>query len=283
MDATTVRPVDSVGHYTQVNGLRIHWLEWGPAGARPFILLHGIARSARSFGHLAPRLAARYRVIAPDLRGHGDSDWDSAGAYLVEDYVSDIEALIGRLGLCEAVVWGNSTGGRVAQVLAGTRPDLVAAAIVEDVGPERPGEISERRARRMAREEGGWASVDELVRQLRKDYPRTPEPVLHALARNGSRPRADGRIEWKRDPAIGRGFVPTELWAAVRGIRVPVLYALGGASDIVPAATQAELKRALPSAEIVVLPGLGHYPSDEQPEQFLDLLEGFLARRLPGA
>lgn len=262
--------------FATVNGLNIHYLEWGAAGKQPLILLHGIARVAHSFDHLAPHFASNYRVIAVDLRGHGDSEWDPQGAYLVEDYTKDLEALVERLGLRDIVLWGNSTGGRVAQVYAGLHPDRVAAMIVEDVGPERPPAISDRRARRMGREEGGWADEDELVAQLKTDYPRTAEPLLRALARHGSKSRADGRIVWKRDPAILNGFVPTELWAAVRRIRASILYLLGGASTIVPPETQAQLRQALPQVEIVTLPGLGHYPSDEQPAEFLAIVDRFL-------
>ena len=264
--------------FATVNGLRIHYLEWGSGGKQPLILLHGIARVARAFGHLAPHFGNDYRVIAVDLRGHGESGWDPQGAYLVEDYVKDVEALVAQLGLRNIVLWGNSTGGRVAQVFAGLHAELVAAVIVEDVGPERPPAISDRRAQRMGREESGWASVDELVTQLRTDYPRTSEPLLRNLAVHGSQLRADGRIVWKRDPAILKGFVPTELWATVRKIKAPVIYILGGASAIVPPETQAQLRQALPQVEIVTLPGLGHYPSDEKPAEFLAIVDRFLKR-----
>ena len=87
-----------------------------PSGKQPLILLHGVARVAHTFDHLAPHFSKNYHVIAVDMRGHGDSAWDPQGAYLVEDYVKDIEVLVERLQLCNIVLWGNSTGGRVAQV-----------------------------------------------------------------------------------------------------------------------------------------------------------------------
>ena len=274
-DEVTAGPVD---RFATVNGLRIHYLEWGSAGKQPLILLHGIARVARTFDHLAPHFGNGYRVIAVDLRGHGDSGWDPQGAYLVEDYVKDVEALVAQLGFRNIVLWGNSTGGRVAQVFAGLHAELVAAVIVEDVGPERPPAISDRRAQRMGREESGWATADELVAQLRTDYPRTAEPLLRNLAVHGSKPRADGRIVWKRDPAILKGFVPTELWATVRKIKAPVIYILGSASTLVPLETQEQLRQALPQVDIVTVPGLGHYPSDERPAEFLAIVDRFLKR-----
>jgi esterase len=263
--------------FADVNGLRIHYLDWGTAGRQPLVLLHGIARAARAFDHLAPHFLWDYHVIAVDLRGHGESAWDPGADYLVEDYTKDVEALIGQLGLTNLVLWGNSTGGRVAQVLAGSRPELVSAVIVEDVGPERPSAISDRRAKRMEVEENGWASTEELLEKVRSDYPRTPAPLLAAYVGHASKLRADGRVVWKRDPAINKGFVPTEIWRYVRAIKAPVIYVLGGASSIVPVETQAELKRALPQARIVTMPGLGHYPSEERAGEFLAIVDRFLA------
>jgi pimeloyl-ACP methyl ester carboxylesterase len=266
--------------FVTANGLRIHILEWGEPGAQPLILLHGIGRVAHTFDHLAPHFSKRFHVIAVDMRGHGDSAWDPKGGYLVEDYVSDIVSLAAQLSLRNIVLWGNSTGGRVAQVFAGAHPELVSAVIVEDVGPERPPSISNRRATRMAEEEKGWATVDELLAQLRKDYPLTAVPLLRSFALEGSKLRADGRLVWKRDPDIQKGFGPTELWASVAAIKAPVIYVLGGASDIVPPATQVRLKQVLPRVEIVTMPGLGHYPSDEQPAGFLAIVDRFLASQI---
>ena len=273
------QPVD---RFATVNGLRIHYLEWGTSGKQPMILLHGIGRVAHAFDHLAPHFSKGHHVIAVDMRGHGDSDWDPQGNYLVEDYVRDIEGLVAQLKLRNIVLWGNSTGGRVAQVFAGLHPDLVSAVIAEDVGPERPREISDRRATRMSQEEKGWASLDELLAQLKKDNPLTSEQVLRTLAQYGSKRRADGRIVWKRDPGIGKGFVPTELWQTVRQIKAPIIYILGGASSIVPAETQEQLRKALPQVQIITMPGLGHYPSDEKPEDFLVIADGFLAGNKAG-
>lgn len=268
------QPVD---RFVTVNGLRIHYLEWGTSGKQPLILLHGIARVAHTFDHLAPHVSQNHHVFAVDMRGHGDSGWDPQGAYLVEDYVRDIEGLVAQLQLRNVVLWGNSTGGRVAQVFAGSHPELVSAVIVEDVGPERPAAISNRRADRMSQEAKGWVSVDELFAQVKIDYPRTSEPVLRGFVQHGSKQNAEGRIVWKRDPAILNGFVPTELWAIVRKIKSPIIYILGGGSTIVPPETQEELRRALPQVEIVTMPGLGHYPSDEKPGDFLAIVDRFLA------
>ena len=274
--------MQAVDRYVTVNGLRIHYLEWGVPGRPPLVLLHGIARCAHNFDHLAPHFAQTHHVLAVDLRGHGDSQWDAGAAYLVEDYTSDVAALIERLGLRNAVLWGNSTGGRVAQVLAGLYPEWVQAVIVEDVGPERPKEISNRRANRMDVEASGWDSTDALLAYASAQSPRTSSSVLKHFVEHGSRGDANGRVVWKRDPAIAKGFVPTELWDSVAKITAPIIYILGGASTIVPPHTQTRLRQMLPRAEIATMPGLGHYPRDEAPSEFIARVERFLRTAAPG-
>ena len=268
------RPLD---RFVTVNGLRIHYLDWGTAGSQPLVLIHGLDRTAHTFDHLAPHFAGRYHVLAFEMRGHGDSGWDPQGRYLVEDHARDLEGFVQQLGLRDVILWGNSTGGRVAQVYAGMHPELVSAVISEDVGPERPRQIADGYARRVKEEDAGWSTEEELVARLRTGNPRMPEANIRAWVRSGTRVRDDGRIVWKRDPKLANGFVATDLWRFVRAIDAPILYVLGGASTIVPAETQEQLRKTLPRVELVTMPGLGHYPSDERPAEFLAIVDRFLA------
>ena len=262
--------------FVTLNGLRIHYLDWGGEGKQPFIMLHGIGRVAHSFDHIAPRFQKDYHVIAMDMRGHGDSAWSPEGAYLVEDYVKDLHAFVQQLNLRNLVLLGNSTGGRVVQVYAGMHPDRMARLIVEDVGPQRPTEIASAFERRVQQEEKGWASEDELFTSL------SGGNIAPELQRNyahfGSKRREDGRIVWKRDPNLVKGFVVTDLWQYVSKITCPTIYILGGASNIVPADTQRQLKEMLPKVEITVMPKLGHYPHQESPEEYMKIVQAFLAQ-----
>jgi esterase len=270
----------SMDRFVTVNGLRIHYLDWGGPEKPPLIMLHGIGRVAHTFDHIAPHFAPNYHVMAVDMRGHGDSDWDPKGAYLVEDYTKDIEGMAAQLRLRNITIWGNSTGGRVAQVFAGLHPELVSAVISEDVGPERPTQVAESVTRQLKQEdEKGWASEEALLAQLKTSNARTPQDILRAYAHYGSKRRPDGRVIWKRDPAIGNGFVPTELWRFVKEIKSPIIYVVGGRSTIVPAATQEELKKVLPQAQIVTIPGVGHYPSEENTEAYLAIVDKFLVSK----
>jgi pimeloyl-ACP methyl ester carboxylesterase len=268
-------PRQPVDRFVDVNGLRIHYVDWGGNG-KPLVMVHGLDRVARTFDHLAVRFSPAYRVIAIDMRGHGDSGWDPKGRYLVEDHVGDLEGVVQHLGLRDLTLWGNSTGGRVVQVFAGKHPELVARVVSEDVGPERPRQIADNYAKRVQLEQAGWASADELLAQLGKTNPRMSPAVLEPYVRYGTKKRADGRIEWKRDPQLVKGFVATELWRFVRNIKAPILYILGERSNIVPPETQEELRKTLPNAQVITVPDVGHYPSDEKPDEVVEIVNRFL-------
>ena len=273
-------PTEGVDRFITVNGLRLHYLDWGNEGKPPFILLHGISRTAHTFDHVARRYQKDYHVIAIDMRGHGDSAWDPNAQYLVEDYVKDIEAIVGQLQLANLVMMGNSTGGRVVQVMAGLHPDLVSRIVVEDVGPERPASIADGFAQRVQQERAedtSWASENELFAQTRQQNPGVSDEILRAYVKSAVRRRADGRLVWKRDPQLSKGFVVTELWRYIGRIRCPTIYILGGKSTIVPVETQQRLEKTIPGVEIVTVPGVGHYPDWEKPAETFAILDRFLA------
>jgi len=267
--------------FITVNNIRLHYLEWGDGSKPPFIMLHGIARVAHTFDHLAPRFVDRFHVFAIDMRGHGDSGWSPDAAYLVEDYVKDLEEFVGQLKLKNILLLGNSTGGRVVQVFAGLHPELVRALIVEDVGPERPRSIADNFSKQVQAEANGWASEDELFADLRRRNRTVADDLLRSYAHYGTKRREDGRLIWKRDPGLAKGFVETELWRYVRQISCPTIYILGGDSAIVPPETQAQLKQTIKGVTLETIPGTGHYPDQEAPPAFMAIVERFLARIPP--
>src|SRR6476620_6372140 len=121
-----------IDRFATVNGIRLHYLDRGAADKPAMILVHGNERHAHTFDHIVGEFTQDYRVIALDMRGHGESGWSPDAAYLVKD----LSGLIPQLGLTRVTLWGNSTGGRVVQVYAGLNPDKVERVISEDVGPE---------------------------------------------------------------------------------------------------------------------------------------------------
>jgi pimeloyl-ACP methyl ester carboxylesterase len=261
---------------TTKEGRRIHYLDWGSAGKRPFIMLHGINRSAHTFDHIAPLLHRDFHVIAMDLRGFGDSDWSPKGEYLVEDFVRDLHDLVQQLNLRDIVLTGNSMGGRVVQVYAGLHPDRTGKVIVEDVGPERPESVTTTLTQRIQKETEGWASEEELLASMRRGQTRIPEETHRTWIRYETRKLPNGRIVWKYDPNVTQGLGPVDLWKYIKQIKAPTLYMVGARSNLVPRETQEQLK-AFPHFEVVTIPDAGHYPHLDTPGVWLAVVKAFLA------
>src|SRR5260370_14739927 len=122
--------------FVQVNGLRLHYRDFGGEGRPVLLFMHGLTGSAHCFDHVAPHFARTHHVLTLDFRGHGDSDWHSAGEYAFQRQVSDTIAFLEALGVSKVSLIGSSLGGGVAMVLAAIKPDLVERVVLNDIGPE---------------------------------------------------------------------------------------------------------------------------------------------------
>ncbi len=193
--------------------LRLHYLDWGNAGAPPLILLHGGRDHARSWDWLARAFRDRWHIICPDLRGHGDSAWSPDGVYSMPSYVSDLAQLIHQLGQPVSIV-AHSLGGAIALLYAGLYPERVRRLVaIEGLG-QLPEEIREREALPVAERWRAW--IDER-RALSARRPRRYATLEEAYARmqaqngflsaeqarhltlHGTSRNEDGTYSWKFD------------------------------------------------------------------------------------
>jgi pimeloyl-ACP methyl ester carboxylesterase len=226
-------------------------------------------------------------VIAPDLRGHGDSDWIGPGGYYhYLDYIPDIDEVIARLAKPRLVVVGHSMGGGVASYWAGTRPQrLSALAVLEGIGPPDQSEVelTSRTAQwieawRTARsKQRPMASVDEAAARLRKHDPLLAEPLAKKLAAAGTRATEDGGLVWKHDPLhLTMGPYPFRRDNAAhywRRITCPTLIVDGAETRMnLPEPERAVRRAYFANHRHVVLPGAGHMMQRHQPEALANLL-----------
>src|SRR5215813_15220977 len=119
-----------------LNGQRFHYTEWGAPTAPPLVMLHGVTGHARTWDEEAALFASRYRVLALDQRGHGDSDPSPDADYTVATLAADVAAFVDALGLARISLVGLSMGGRVAIGFAGQAPERVDRLVIVDIGPE---------------------------------------------------------------------------------------------------------------------------------------------------
>jgi esterase len=266
-----------------VNGLRIHYLEWGATNAPPVICVHGYTSSAEAFNALARRLQHRVRIIAPHVRGHGESDWSPEGAYGYLDQMSDVAALVDRLELEQFSLIGTSMGGIIAMAYAAAHPRRLNSLVINDIGPDVE-HGSQRITQTVGARPDSFATLEAALQYRREISPITaarPEDDQRELALGVLREAGDGRWVWKMDPAyieqrIARGApARPNLWPALETVPCPTLVIWGSDSDVLSKAQAARMVDALPHGELVTVPGIGHAPTLVEPP-VLRALERFL-------
>ena len=278
------------------NGLEHHVLEWSARDAdATVLLLHGFADAAATWDFVATSLVARgLRVLAPDLRGFGDSPRvPSGGYYYFSDYVHDVAELAASLvppGMPLFLV-GHSMGGSVATLYAGAFAERASRlAVIEGAGPpDNPHEVAPDRMRHWIEEVGqvrarptrSFPSIEDALRRLAANHPRVPEAVLRTRVSALARTLPDGRVAWKADPLHSTaGPVPffAESWMAfARRVTCPVLFVSGGPLGWHPNDEEARVRsfRTLERAEIE---DAGHMMHWTQPERLSALLLKFFGR-----
>ena len=265
-----------------LHGQRFHYIEWGPAAAPPVVVLHGITGHARTWDEEARLLAERYRVLALDQRGHGDTDPAPDGDYSDEALLGDLVAFADALGLGRLSLIALSLGGRVAINFAGRHPARVERMVIVDIGPEIAPVGRARVGALMAGAPEHFESLEDVVTHMRANAPLYTEAMLRHRAQHAVRPLPGGGFTWKYDRALrdmirqGRMRVPSDLWAQWRAITCPTLLVRGDLSDILTDETAKRMVDELPAARLVVVPGAGHTVPGDQPVAFQALLREFL-------
>jgi pimeloyl-ACP methyl ester carboxylesterase len=265
-----------------LHGRRFHYTEWGQASARPLVLLHGVTGHARTWDDEAGLLAERYRPLALDQRGHGDSEPVPDGDYSDAALLGDLVAFVDTLHLERLTLVALSLGGRVAMNYAGHHPDRVERLVIVDIGPEIAPAGRARVGMLMAAAPERFDSVEDVVTHMRANNPLYTEALLRRRAQHAVRPLPGGGFTWKYDRALrdairqGRLRVPADLWPQWRAITCPTLLIRGEHSDVLSEETAKGMIDTQPAARLAVVAGAGHTVPGDQPAAFQALLRQFL-------
>lgn len=274
--------------------LRLHCADWGDPGAPPLILLHGGRDHCRSWDRIAMALRRDWHVIAPDLRGHGDSAWSPDADYSMAAYICDLAQLVHEWRLAPVSIVAHSLGGNVALRYAGLYPENVRRLVaIEGLGPS-PQILAERARQGMAARMRDWIeerralsarqprrypSVEAACRRMQEANPRlSPELALH-LTRHGVRRNEDGSWSWKFDPLVRSqppcDMTPEEVAGLWSRIACPTLLVYGKESW---ASNPAEDGRArhFRDARVALFEGAGHWVHHDRTEAFLAEVTAFL-------
>lgn len=271
--------------FTTLNGLQAHYVEWGNPQAPTIVLLHGLRSYARTWEPVATALSDRYRLIALDHRGRGDSDWDPAAEYFTEAYVSDVEQFADGLGLTRFVLIGHSMGGTNAIVYAARHPERVHLAVIEDIGPGSSASTkgAERVKRELAETPREFPTLAEARAYWRSVRPGISEAALQSRIQHTLRQDLGGHWVWKFDlEGIARSRLDPDparqldLWPHVAALRCPALVLRGARSDFLPTRTCEGMASRQPLLSWTEIPGAGHYVHDDNLPGYLAALSSFL-------
>ena len=265
-------------YWNSSDGLRLHYRDYaGPAEQPPILCLPGLTRNARDFEPVADRLAGAWRVIAVEFRGRGQSQYDPNPArYVPATYAADIHKLLDQLGIADAVFFGTSLGGLVTMLMSGSDPERIAGAMINDIGPVvEPAAIE--RLRTYVGKGGRWTSWTDAALAAaainRIAFPHYTAEDWDRFVRRLCSERADGSIQPDYDMAIAKPFATDsgapdfDPWPLLEGlVDKPVLIVRGETSDLFSAQTADRMLDALPKAELVTVPGIGHAPVLDEPE-----------------
>lgn len=274
--------------------LRLHYVDWGNRGAPPLLLVHGGRDHCRNWDWVAEELAPHWHVIAPDLRGHGDSAWSQDGTYMMANYVYDLAQLIHQQKLAPVTIVAHSLGGNIALRYTGLYPENVAKLVsIEGLGPS-PKMLAERYAkgfptrmrdwideqRKLAgRQSRRYPTIEDAFARMHEENKHLSAEQARHLTLHGINQNEDGTYSWKFDNYV-RSWPPydmtqqdiEELWAR---ITCPTLLVYGRESWASNPETDGRAKH-FKNARVVTFDRAGHWVHHDRLPEFLALLKEFL-------
>jgi pimeloyl-ACP methyl ester carboxylesterase len=267
-----------------VDGFRLHYLDWGAAPRGPILLLHGGGLNAHTWDAVAVMLHGRYRCVALDQRGHGDSEWSPGLDYSIAAHLRDIEGFAAQMDLRRPVLVGQSMGGINSINYAGRHSAEMAGLVVIDVGPEIIPAGGARIRDFIAAPQ--LDSPDDFLKRAMEFNPLRDPRILRRSLFYNLRQLANGKWTWKHD--TGRAAATTEeavavaarrseeLWKAVPQIKCPTLVVRGALSDVISDEQAEKFVSALPQGRLVRVEKAGHNVQGDNPAGLLEVLQPFL-------
>ncbi|MNX51242.1 Tropinesterase [compost metagenome] len=276
--------------WTSPDGLSLYARDYAPADgpARlPVIAIHGLTRNSADFDVIAGLIAASgRRVLAVDVRGRGLSDRASDPmTYTPDVYARDMIALMDQAGIEKTVFLGTSMGGLITMALTAIKPQAVAAAVINDIGPEVAPEglarIAEYTGRKI--EIRNWTDAAAYARDINAvAFPLYGDADWDAFARRTFREGEDGKPVLNYDPdisvpirAAGAAALIPDLWPAFKALASgrPTLLVRGGTSDLLSHDIAGRMREAAPAMAYVEVPGIGHAPMLDEPAARAGILD----------
>lgn len=278
---TQVQPKDQM---VNVNGINLHYLDWGNEGNPVVVLLHGLRGHAHSWDDVSAALSPNYHVLALDQRGRGDTDWAKDGDYSGPAYVADLVGFCEALKLESFILVGHSMGGRNSMAFAGSHAKILQKLVIVDIGPTVDPRGGERITRELQQVSEEFESFEAVVDYMGQQNRFASDRVLRRRLQYATRTLANGKVGWRYDLATirdqrvnGTGAPAADLWPLLPNITCPTLIVRGKESDLLPANVAAKMIGTLPNGSVVEVERAGHMVFEDNPEGFISAIKGWLA------
>ncbi len=260
--------------FATVNGLRLHYVDFG-GGGRPTVAIHGITSAGWSFADVANGLQGVARLIAPDTRGHGDSQWSAGAAYGSEAAATDVIGVMDALGLGEVDLIGHSWGGLIALTVAALAGSRIRRLVMIDIAPSstvKPEDVPPRPL--------GFDTWDEALAHERTRNPRASDSTFTTLVDRTYRPGEGGRFVRKVDPSfLSRWqFRSEDHWDKLGRLSQPTLLVRAAQSTALADDVGARIVSSLKQGQLVTVPDTGHSIHIENPAGLVAVVKPFLER-----
>ena len=275
-------------YWTSPDGLKLYYRDYaGPSDKPPVLCLHGPTRNSRDFAPLAETLAGDWRVIVPEMRGRGNSEYaKDTSTYTPPTYIKDVEALLAELGIEKFVAIGTSMGGLMTMLMAAKDASRIVAAVLNDIGPE----IDPTGLAHIAGYVGQGRSVDtwmHAANSLRETHGASfPDYSIDTWLEMAKRTMVlgqNGRLVLDYDMGIADPFKSAndapqpDLWPAFKALSdTPTLLVRGELSNLLTEQTQSRMAGEHGNLRTVTVPRVGHAPMLDEPES-LAAIQALLA------
>ena len=274
--------------------LRLHYVDWGNSSAPPLILLHGGRDHCRNWDRVALALRDDWHVIAPDLRGHGDSEWSAEGNYTMNGYVYDLAQLIHQQGLAPVTIVAHSLGGNISLRYTGLYPDSVrrlvaieGLGLAPDAQAKRLARPIEERMRTWIDDQRGlagrlprrYASIEDAYARMQEENKHLSPELARHLTIHGVNQNEDGTYSWKFDNYV-RSWPPydmpiADVEALWEQILCPTLLMVGTESWASNPSEDGRIQH-FQNAEVALIENAGHWVHHDQLDTFLSLTKRFI-------
>jgi len=274
--------VEAQDRTVDVDGLSMHYLDWGNPTKPTIVLLHGLRGHAHSWEDVSEALSPDFHVLALDQRGRGLTDWAKDGDYGIDAFVGDLVGFCRVVGLEKFSLMGHSMGARNSMAFADKRADMLEKLVLSEFGPEINPKGGQRIAKELIDVPEEFDTLDDAIAYMDQFNRYASDRVMHRRELYATRELPNGKIGWRYDIEIrsarrrGDPIAALDLWPVLPKIACPTLVVRATETDVLDLDVAHRMIENLPDGRLVEIERAEHMVFEDNPEDFIAAVRGFL-------